>query len=92
MVKHENEQHTLKEIIDGIDDSNPESFWEIIGIEIPGVWTAAAMGDHETGGELVGNYIEAHKNDVYEVIWPEHVTTPRFNSDATYRLVEPQNV
>ena len=33
-------------------------------------------------------YAREHADDVYEIWWPEHVSYPRYNSDATYRLVE----
>ncbi len=98
MPKHKPLETTLRDCIERIDDRNPDPWYDVMGIEIPGL--AAALSDVDAA-EAIANYDEAelllakadaieaayirqHANDPITVVWPEHVLTPRFNSDATY--------
>jgi hypothetical protein len=92
MAKIRTEQHTLRAILNWIDDRQDSEWWEMMGIEIPGMAEeieAARMSEAYCHVNAIEDtYLRDHLDDLYEVIWPEHVSTPRFNGDATYRLIE----
>jgi len=95
MAKHKTEELTLSEIINRIDDRNPNKWYEIVGIAIPGLALAyytAVNNDadddpFEICNKIEADYLEKHGNDKYRVSWPEHVTFPRFNNDAFYTRI-----
>ena len=89
MAKHESEIVTLADIINGIDERSSDQWYEIMGIEIEGLTEANANGeadDFAAASEIEAAYIRQHERDTYRVSWPEHVITPRYNSDASYQL------
>ncbi len=88
MVKHEDERHTLGDIINYIGDEY--RWFEEMGVEIPGLADAEARGeedDFRQASAIEAAYIREHEHDVYEIMWPDHVSTKRFNSDASFCLV-----
>jgi hypothetical protein len=95
MAKHEAKELTLNQIINRIDALNPNKWYEIVGIDIPGldeVYQAAVNNDSdddpfELYNKIEADYLEAHGSDRYRVSWPEHVTFPRFNNDAFYTRI-----
>lgn len=96
MARHETMELTLSEIINRIEDRNPNKWYEIVGIAIPGLdeaYQAACSNDadddpFEVCNKIEADYLEKHGNDKYLVDWPEHVTFPRFNNDAFYNRIE----
>jgi hypothetical protein len=97
MPKHKPEEIKLGDLIDAMRD-NPQSWWHIMGVEIPGLaeaWQEALCYedlDHldlliAKAQQIEGVYINKHKDDVYLVSWPEHVSDPRYNGDASYQLI-----
>ena len=94
MQKHKSETMTLGQIIDRINPMSCDPWYTIVGVKIPGLAEAfeRANSDDEDIAEAGFNeviqieedYITAHKKDVYEVSWPEHVTIRKLNSDASY--------
>jgi hypothetical protein len=98
MAKHKDELHKLSDILNYIDMHTDECWIDVMGIDIEGYNEAESdwvesNGENEDAREkmlkLREDFAKAHANDIYLVSWPEHVTTPRFNSDAWYRLQEP---
>jgi len=95
MARHESMELTLSEIINRIDESNPNTWYEIVGIDIPGLdelYQAAVDNDDdedpfELCNKIEADYFRAHGSDRYLVNWPEHVTFPRFNNDAFYSRI-----
>ena len=97
MAKHETEELTLSDIINRIEDRNPNKWYEIVGIDIPGLDEAyrAAVNDCDDDDEdpfvicnkIEADYLKEHGNDKYRISWPEHVTFPRFNNDAFYTRI-----
>ena len=93
MTKHKSEKVTLKEIIEMIEDCrhSDDPWYDVIGVDIEGLDEALAKGeqdDFEEASRIESEYIQRHENDVYEINWPDHVITPRYNSDASYQLYE----
>lgn len=89
MTKHESEIVTLADIINGVDERSSDQWYEIMGIEIDGLVEANENGeadDFELANEIEAGYIRKHENDTYRVSWPEHVKSPRYDSDASYQL------
>lgn len=85
MAKHEDQFLTLGEIIDLMDHDKSVDLWfETMRISLDGYDDAIDGEDFDEASAIESDYIEAHKNDAYRVIWPEHVTVPKFNGDATY--------
>lgn len=88
-MRHEPETLTLADIINSIGFHSDELWYDIVGVEIEGLAEAIENGegdDFDHASELETDYIDAHKNDKYLVSWPEHVITPRYDSDASYQL------
>lgn len=92
MSKHKPQIHDLGSIINFIDVHARDSQWyHVMEIEIPGLDEANETGEAEDwakASQIEADYINAHHNDRYEVRWPDLVTVPRFNSDATYCLID----
>ena len=89
MTKHAPQQLKLSAIIDRMADHTDENWPTVMGIDVPGLAEAEANGeqdDLEKASAIEAEYLKQHENDIYEVQWPDHVTTPRFNSDASYHL------
>ena len=95
MAKHETEELTLSEIINRIEDRNPNKWYEIVGIDVPGLdeaYQSALNNDSdedpfELCNKIEADYLREHGSDKYRVSWPEHVTFPRFNNDAFYTRI-----
>lgn len=89
MTKHEPQALKLSEIIDRMTNHTDDNWPDVMMIDIPGLTEAEAIGeqdDWKKASEIEAEYLDQHADDLYEVRWPEHVTTPRFNSDASYHL------
>lgn len=90
--KPQTEQHTLRTIIYAMKDSKDSEWWEIMGVEIPGIdeelAAAERSGIYCHVNAIESSYLRDHIEDLYEVWWPEHCIHRYFNSDATYRLAE----
>ena len=95
MAKHQTKELTLSDIINRIDDSNPNKWYEIVGIDVPGLdeaYQEALNNDFdedpfEACNKIESDYLTDHGSDEYRVSWPEHVTFPRFNNDAFYTRI-----
>ena len=88
MAKHKAQTATLNEMLTLIGSHTDTPWFDVVGIDIDGLDDARADGesdDFEDATRIEREYIEAHRNDVYQITWPEHVTVPRFNSDAYYQ-------
>ena len=93
MPKHKDQIVTLGEIIDRIPANSVSQWYEIMGIQVPGLVEAlkhAAETDEsndafDQASQIEADYVRAHQNDKFRVMWPEHVTSPKFNSDASYQ-------
>ena len=84
--RHESQVLTLREIIDRMEPG-AGNWTDVMMIDIPGLSEAEANGEQdewEEASRIESEYLKQHANDKYEVRWPEHVTYPRFNSDASY--------
>lgn len=91
MAKHKSQTLTLIEIIDRIDSHTDENWFDVMGIDLPGLQDAKVIDgpdDFTAQDRVEAEYITEHEDDLYEVRWPEHVTYPKFNSDASYLLIE----
>jgi hypothetical protein len=88
MPKHKSQIHTLSQIIGRmLEYKQAVGIWyEVMGVEIPGL-AAAIKNDPDNSGEIIWAYARTHANDKYRVMWPDHVTVKKFNSDATYQPV-----
>lgn len=90
MAKHASQEMTLGEVINRMADSNHDDPW-FVTIDVPRLtrlyatakdvdedeaWDAADAAEAET--------ITKFRDSVITVTWPEHVTVPRLNGDATY--------
>jgi hypothetical protein len=98
MPKHKDELHRLSDLLCLIELHTDDCWIDVMGIDIEGYieaeseWVESQGENQDAGDKLIKlreDFARAHANDIYLVSWPEHVTTPRFNSDATYRLQEP---
>ena len=95
MAKHETQELALNDIINRIDDSNPNKWYEIVGVDIPGLeeaYQAACENDQdedpfEDCNKIEADYLKEHGNDKYQVSWLEHVTFRRYNNDAFYTRI-----
>jgi hypothetical protein len=87
MPKHKPQTLQLSEIINRIDSHTDESWFDVMGIDLPGLDEAKAIDgpdDFAAQSQVEAEYIDEHECDLYEVRWPEHVVYPKFNSDACY--------
>lgn len=98
-MKHKPERMKLSEIVNAMDCRAVEPWYETMGIEIEGLAEAfaavraadmaqdydAANASLDVADEIEAAYLTAHGDDMVDVSWPEHVLTPRFNSDASYQ-------
>lgn len=88
MTKHKNETYTLSEIVAMMSEHERQPWYEIMDIEIPGLAEAFAncveTDDFTEANEIEADYLREHGDDWYTVMWPQHVTTPRLNGDASY--------
>jgi hypothetical protein len=81
----------LSEIINVMESHTDENWSTVMGVNIPGLAEAEKNGEQDDWKEasrIEAEYLQHHENDIYAVCWPEHVTYPRFNSDATYHLIQ----
>ena len=67
-----------------MDDNLSDPWYVVMGIEINGLHSLTRAEDCINAAEKEEAYLEIHRDDVVIVSWPEHVITPRYNSDATY--------
>lgn len=84
--RHESQVLTLGEIIDRMEPG-AGNWYDVMMIDIPGMIEAEENGeedDWQEASKIEADYLKEHINDKYEVRWPEHVTYPRFNGDASY--------
>lgn len=90
MSKNAKATATLAEIIDRIDsDRHADAEWyDVMGIEIPGLADAMANDDLDAASEIEAAYIREHESDMYEVRWPDYAIAPRYDGDASYVLVD----
>lgn len=86
MPKHKSEKVTLGEIIGAMDDETLTEWWNAIGVELADYNPQAADLKEFIAKEM--SYLEEHREDLYLVSWPDHVINPRFNSDASYQLIQ----
>lgn len=95
MPKHKPEELTLAEIIDHMSDEDAADWWKVMGVDVGGLdiaWKVYMESDdrYSNGAMKVAEtiqaeYLKEHDQDRYLVSWPEHVLTPKFNSDANYQ-------
>lgn len=89
MSKHEPATMTIGQIINAIDERSSDPWYDVIGVKIPGLKEAInTIGEDEDWtaiDDIEASYIAEHRNDVYLVSWPDHVSCPRFNGDANYQ-------
>jgi len=84
MPKHKSEKVTLGEIVLAMNGA--DQWWEIMGIDIPDYNKESSSQDF-FAKEI--RYIDEHRDDLYLVSWPDHVINPRYNSDASYQPILP---
>lgn len=83
-MRHEPERTTIAAVIEGIDPRADQMWWQIIGIEIPGLAEAEAAEDFDRASAIEANWLREHDQDPVVVTWPEHVRVPAYDSDATF--------
>lgn len=94
MTKHEPKTATLSELISRIDRHGDSRWWDVIGVSIDGLDEAIAECEESDEQDMTGAYAIAaayareHADDLYCVCWPDHVSYPLYDSDASYRLAE----
>jgi hypothetical protein len=89
MTKHKPITLRLFEIVNAMENHTDENWPTVMGIDVPGLDEAEANGeqdDWQRASSIEAEYLKQHASDVYEVCWPDHVTTPKFNGDASYHL------
>lgn len=86
MSKHESEKVTLGEIIGAMDDETLTEWWRVMGVDLPDYDPSTADLKEFIAKEAL--YLDEHRDDLYLVSWPDHVINPRFNSDASYQLIQ----
>lgn len=89
MPKHETKILALTDIVAYLQSD--DAWYDVVGIEIEGLREALELGEtdnFESASNIESEYLREHRSDKYEITWPEHVTYPRLNSDASYRLIE----
>jgi hypothetical protein len=79
--KMRQEIFTLAQIINNISRTEPDPWYEMLGIEIEGM----AGADEDEVERLEREYLTSHASDLFSVIWPDHCISQEFNSDATYQ-------
>ena len=91
-MRHENEITTLGEIINHMaeHDNSGQMWFEVMDVEIPGLDAASEKAretdDWDEAERIEAEYIKEHERCQVTVMWPQHVTTPRYNSDASYHI------
>ena len=84
MSKRDESTLTLKQIVNGIAATTDGHWADVMGIEIDGRKEAIEAGNHDRADQLADSYLWSNAKRLYRVVWPEHVTIPKFNSDASY--------
>lgn len=84
-MKHEPLTTTLSDCINRVDVRSDSPWYDVMGVNIPGLREAIAADELDTADAIEAEYITRHGSDQITVVWPEHVLTPRFNSDASYQ-------
>ena len=85
-MKTANETTTLKAIFNAMDDQNACEWWSVMDIEIPGIAEIIKSNsqDFDAMDRIAQEFFTKHQDDIVIVMWPEHVITPKYNSDAIY--------
>lgn len=101
MSKHESVEMSLSDIACRIMAHNDLPWNVAMMLGLPGeaeleeaIADAHASGDDAAEDAAVDalyrlreDYLADHGDDMYAVSWPDHVTYPRYNSDASYTRV-----
>ncbi len=84
-MKHATEIVTLGEIVDAVDPDSCDPWYVIMGVEIPGLHSLTVAEDGIDAAAKEQRYLDTHADDKYHVSWPDHVITPKYDSDANYQ-------
>ena len=92
-MKHEPETTTLGEVIDLISRREGQQWYDVMGVEIPGLSESIELAklsddqvDWDQANDIEFEFVKANRKGEVTVFWPEHCLTKKYDGDATYHF------